>query len=75
MPDEAVCIAMHPCPVGRKWIYRKRRSIHEATKPRETLIACSRLGICGIRRWSRHRAGFCSGAKLTDGGKCLSSVR
>ena len=39
MPDEAVHVAMHPCPVGRKWNYRKRRSIHERRRPRETLIA------------------------------------
>ena len=48
MPDEAVCIAMHPCPVGRKWNYRKRRSIHDGTWPRETLIAC--LSSVNLRR-------------------------
>ncbi|MGF6398382.1 hypothetical protein ABH905_002048 [Pseudomonas frederiksbergensis] len=48
-----------------KWSYRKRRSIHDRTLPRETLI--TRKDVANTRsegRWSRHSAGFFSEAKL-----------
>ncbi|CDF94340.1 hypothetical protein BN844_5181 [Pseudomonas sp. SHC52] len=54
-----------------KWSYRKRRSIHDRTLRRETLIAlgrCRQPALPGVQgRWSRRPVGLPSEAKLLNG--------